>query len=158
MSDKAVLFEIKYALSPKIHSHLSFRLEMNAYIWATFLVIKRKRKTIFLLYYLLNICRHWYICIDVHSNIHFYISVNPDTYTLCLLWHFVVSRNFPSLGAACVLSTVPCWLHRWLMLSCPQVSVLTCSFKSSYFWRGAQITWGMGGTWSQGLLLEYYWP
>lgn len=47
MNDKAVLFEIKYALSLKIYSHLSFRLEINAHIWATFLVIKRKREKLF---------------------------------------------------------------------------------------------------------------
>lgn len=42
-----MLFEIKYALSLKIHSHLSFKSEMNAHIWATSLSLRGKEKNYF---------------------------------------------------------------------------------------------------------------
>lgn len=47
MNNKAMLFEIKYALSLKIHSHLSFKSEMNAHIWATSLSLRGKEKNYF---------------------------------------------------------------------------------------------------------------
>ena len=53
MNDKAVLFEIKYALFLKIYSHLSFKSEMNAHIWTTSLSLRGKEKNYFS--YLLNV-------------------------------------------------------------------------------------------------------
>lgn len=90
MNDKSVLFEIKYALSLKIYSNLSFRLEMNEHIWATSLVIKREKEKQFFFFLISQI----YVAIDIYIDIHIiyiYTSVNPDIFNLCSLFNIVVT-------------------------------------------------------------------